>query len=72
MARDLLRVGGEHMVKLEPFTIEITDQGMVIDGRICDVRSVCELLEWWFSQLDMTKVPIGTRFILTVEKPNEL
>ena len=69
MARDMLPIIGLNMVEIEPFTIEVTERGLVIDGRICEVRDVCDLLEWWFAALQWSKVPVGTKFVLSIEKP---
>jgi len=62
MARDLLPVSGIDVVAIEPFTVEVTERGLVIDGRICEVRDVLDLLEWWFAALQWNKVPVGTKF----------
>jgi len=69
MARDLLPVSGIDVVAIEPFTVEVTERGLVIDGRICEVRDVLDLLEWWFAALQWNKVPVGTKFIVSIEKP---
>jgi len=54
---------------IEPFEIDIVENGVKFDGQFEELRDILEWLEWWFYHLPWKEIPDGSKIVTNVIMP---